>query len=453
MNTVKVSVITYVLNSVPYIETCIRSIMDQTLPEIEILIIDGGSTDGTLEILERLAEMDARIQIVHSAPGVGKQFNTGLHMARGKYVGICEADDYILPGMYEYQYEIAERCQLDVLRADAIHFLGTGEEGELLLPIELTKQKDLYDKVLDTTEDMRVLRLGINSFWSGLYRRDFLLEQQVLMNETKGAAYQDISFYFLALAQARRVMLSKKAFYCYRLDNPASSVNSPQRLAMLIDEYCLLKRRLISLGLFEKYKEIYLSWKIRGHLGFYNSLSGELRGPYADLMYQDIYDELATEAFSGTELSLQESEVADLVRQAPEALPKYLDEKYRWLGNMQMVLEALDRDRPAVIFGNGLLGKLVYSCLQTMGCKVAAYADNDGTRWKGHVNDISVMSPEKAACDYPQAVYIIANEKHSDEMKEQLLDLGIERQNIVVCNHYAFLLKYVLQIREKENRR
>ena len=114
---IKVSVIIYVKNTVDYIEKCIRSVMNQTLQEIEILIVDGGSTDGTLDIIERVKKEDNRIRFFHSIASVGAQFNLGLQEARGQYIGICEADDYILPEMYEKQYQIALENQLDVVRA------------------------------------------------------------------------------------------------------------------------------------------------------------------------------------------------------------------------------------------------------------------------------------------------------------------------------------------------
>ena len=114
MNNIKVSVLTYVLNDVMHIEKCVRSIMSQTLRDIEILLIDGGSTDGTLQKLIQFDKEDSRIKLIRSDAGVGKQFNTGLRLASGKYIGICESDDYILPDMYERQYEVAEQYQLDV---------------------------------------------------------------------------------------------------------------------------------------------------------------------------------------------------------------------------------------------------------------------------------------------------------------------------------------------------
>ena len=275
MENIKVSVLVYVLNDMEHIQRCVNSVINQTLQEIEILVIDGGSVDGTLEAVKTISENNSKIRILPSSPGVGFQFNTGLQAARGEYIGICESDDYLLPDMYEKQYKTAKKYQLDMLRADSKHFIET-KEGEVAFFVALSKKQELYDCILDLTKDNRILQLGVNSFWSGLYRRQFLLEQKLFMNETRGAAYQDTTFSFLSSVKAKRVMLSQEAFYCYRLDNPNSSVNRPQKITMLMEEYRLLKQRLKEEGLFETYKEIYLSWKINGCLGFFDSLSQEL---------------------------------------------------------------------------------------------------------------------------------------------------------------------------------
>ena len=96
MAMIKVSVLTYVKNDAAHIERCMRSVMAQDLPELEYLVVDGGSTDGTREIIDRLAEEDTRIRVIESEPGLGHQFNVGVKEARGEYIGVCESDDYLL---------------------------------------------------------------------------------------------------------------------------------------------------------------------------------------------------------------------------------------------------------------------------------------------------------------------------------------------------------------------
>ena len=221
MDKVKVSVIIYVLNDITYVERCLRSVMDQTLQEIEILIIDGGSTDGTLEVIKKLAAFDSRIRLIHSTPGVGHQFNVGLQEATGEYIGICESDDYILPNMYEKQYSIAKKYHLDVIRADKQCFCEVdGKEVFFQETIHIVGLDRFYDTVIDPRENMCFIQLGSLGIWSGIYRRGFLLEQKLFMNETQGASYQDTSFAFMVAVKAERAMILKDAFYCYRVDNP-----------------------------------------------------------------------------------------------------------------------------------------------------------------------------------------------------------------------------------------
>ncbi len=439
----KVSVLIYALNSLSFIETCVRSVMNQTLREIEILVIDGGSTDGTVEAVKKLAQTDARIRIIHSSAGVGRQFNTGLREAKGEYIGICESDDYLLPNMYEKQYEIAESCQLDMLRADAIHFIET-DRGEFSSLSRLSRQETLYYRILEPAHNAEILKSGMGNFWSGLYRRKFLLEQKVFMNETKGAAYQDTSFLFLASIKAKRVMFSHEAFYCYRLDNPGSSVNRPQRITMLIDEYALLKKRLLEEGLFEAYKEIYLSWKVNGYLGFYDSLSEELKESFRGLMYRDIRSELESGGFSGGELTEKGNAVADAVRESSTALHTCLHQLYDGFYASKKALDRLERQRNVMIFGAGDMGKLVYRYLTHRGQSIKAYIDNNQKLWGRKVGQLPVMEPARAVGEYPDSVYVIANVDNFQAIKRQLSAMGVSEGNMIVCNDYGFFFKHVL---------
>lgn len=117
----KVTVIMPSLNVVNYIEECLQSVINQTMEALEILCIDAGSTDGTLEILEKYAESDSRIKLLHSEKrSYGYQVNMGIKLAKGKYVAILETDDYVSNTMYEELYQQAIQYNLDYIKADYI---------------------------------------------------------------------------------------------------------------------------------------------------------------------------------------------------------------------------------------------------------------------------------------------------------------------------------------------
>lgn len=97
-----ISVIVPVYNIKEYLERCVRSIMRQTYSNLEILLVDDGSTDGSGEICEKLAKEDARIRVFHKENGGSSSArNLGIREARGEYLGFIDSDDYIEPDMYE----------------------------------------------------------------------------------------------------------------------------------------------------------------------------------------------------------------------------------------------------------------------------------------------------------------------------------------------------------------
>ena len=98
----KVSIIVPIYNSEKYMNKCIESILNQTLTEIEIILVNDGSTDNSGKIIDNYAKKDNRIKVIHqqnSGPSVAR--NKGISTAKGKYIGFVDSDDYIESTMYE----------------------------------------------------------------------------------------------------------------------------------------------------------------------------------------------------------------------------------------------------------------------------------------------------------------------------------------------------------------
>lgn len=439
MKKIKVSVIIYVRNDCCHIERCIKSVLNQTLREMEVLIIDGGSTDGTKEIAEEIASQDSRVRVVLSKPGVGAQFNLGLREAKGEYIGICESDDYLLPEMYQEEYKTAIQYQLDIVRADFYRFFET-EGKEVRFSVSIADNSDLYHRVMNPKKERAILRAGSQGFWSGLYRRKFLLEQRITMNETPGAAYQDMGFAFLSTIHAERIMLLKRPFYCYRMDNPNSSENSPRKLTMVTEEYCRLKERLMEKKIFEEYKEWYFFWKVNGMIWFYHRLSGKTRTEYASLMYQEIEREIQFTGYSGSELSFSSREMVNKARESYHDLQTYLQQTNQNLLEMEERIKEIPVTQTVLIFGNGNMGRLLRCYMEYNGKKLAAYVDNNRELWGMMEGEIPIMAPGDAVERYPDAIYMIANINAYEEIKQQLLSLKISEEKIILCNNYEKIL-------------
>lgn len=232
----KVSLILPSLNVARYMEECIQSVIRQTLEDIEIICVDAGSTDGTLDIIRKYAAQDERIKLILSEKkSYGYQMNLGIRHAVGEYIGIVETDDYVLRHMYKELYETAVREQAEIVKADFYRFRTVGEQIERTYN-RLDPSDTYYGSVINPAEHLPVFRLIMNT-WSGIYLRSFLEENQIEHNETSGASYQDNGFWFKTFCCAKRVYFVDKPYYMNRRDNEASSVANPGKVYCMTEEW------------------------------------------------------------------------------------------------------------------------------------------------------------------------------------------------------------------------
>lgn len=442
MGEIKVSVIIYVKNTVNYIEQCIRSVMNQTLREIEILIVDGGSTDGSAEIIEKLREEDSRIRIFYNDASVGAQFNLGLRKARGQYIGICEADDYILSEMYEKQYQIASENKLDVIRAGYYQFFHiNGKEYRFVL--RSCYQNTLMEKVIITDKKTFFLEQGINGFWNGLYRRQFLLDNHIWMNETRGAAYQDISFSFLTQLYAERIWFMEEAFYCYRIDNPNASVNSLRGIELHRKEYEELQKRLKVSNKWEQYKNIFFSWELISYRWFLGELPKELKESNAKKVYYYLKVQREEDGYDGEKMMETVRKLAEiLLCGESEFVHAILSGTENEEELLEYVENSLKYDKEVILFGGGHMGSILDQFLELYD-KEIIIIDNSKELQKNGLMGKVVYRPEDIAISFPHGKYIIANAVYGTEMREQLLWLGIQRENILICDNEMFFLRRI----------
>jgi glycosyltransferase involved in cell wall biosynthesis len=219
-----VSIVVPVFNAEPYLPECLASLQRQSLGELEFLLVDDGSTDGSRKLLEEFAAKDSRAKVITKTnSGLGHTLNIGIDHARGEYLGIVEPDDYIAEAMFETLHAEAVRHRADIAKADFVRFHDVGGRRRFHYCRIAKERVDLYGRVLDPSACPALFRSEVNT-WCGIYRRDFLEREGIRHNETPGASYQDTGFFFQTLCRARRVYLIPRAVYRYRVDNPASSV-------------------------------------------------------------------------------------------------------------------------------------------------------------------------------------------------------------------------------------
>ncbi len=257
----KVSIIVPTYNVEMYLEECLESIRRQTLHDIEIICINDGSTDRSLEILQRYAENDNRFVIVDKENGgYGIAMNIGLDKATGEYIGIVEPDDYVPLGMYEDLYKVANENKLDFVKADFYRFTTNAVTQDMhLVYNHLDKTGENYNQVVNPSEKPELTKFIMNT-WSGIYSRDFLEKHHIRHHETPGASFQDNGFFWQTFIYAKRAMFLDKPYYMNRRDNPNSSVNSKEKVYAMNIEYDYIKDIFMkpeNKELWEKFKGYY----------------------------------------------------------------------------------------------------------------------------------------------------------------------------------------------------
>ena len=160
---VKVSVIIPVYNVEKYLRECIDSILNQTLHELELICVDDGSTDGSLEILQTYEKKDNRVTVLtQHNQGAGAARNKGLQIAKGEYLSFLDADDFFAPGMLEEAYRkcksvSADVCVYQVLRYDDTTKKTWFDKGsfrkEFAPNKEVFSYKDMPDHILDSFQN------------------------------------------------------------------------------------------------------------------------------------------------------------------------------------------------------------------------------------------------------------------------------------------------------------
>ena len=256
-----VSILVPIYDAEPYLSRSMASLIDQTLQDIEIICVNDGSTDGSLEIIKRLAKHDKRITVINKKnTGYGDSMNRALKQATGKYIGILEPDDWIEPDAFSKLYQAARQNSADVVKANyyKVRTQKNGED-ETFKVCEITKRE-----VINPRKDRKVFKFA-PAIWSGIYRREFLVDNKIDFLPTPGASYQDLSFNFKVWSLAKKVVLLPDAYVHYRIDNENSSVNSPEKVNCVVEEYAEIETFLCERGIFADLGETMNAAKFRNY--------------------------------------------------------------------------------------------------------------------------------------------------------------------------------------------
>jgi glycosyltransferase involved in cell wall biosynthesis len=211
MSGVGISVIIPVYNVERYLAECLDSVLSQTFADIEVICVNDGSTDGSLEILEKYRRIDRRIKLINQKNGgLGYARNVGFDNAKGEYISFIDSDDFVDVTFLEKLYNKATATNADFTLCNLyLNFMDTGVKRVYRDEQFFTFLKNKVFTATDYPEIITVI--GV---WDKLYKRDFLLKYNIRNPEK--VIYEDRLFSVECYVNAERISVVNEPLYYYR---------------------------------------------------------------------------------------------------------------------------------------------------------------------------------------------------------------------------------------------
>ncbi len=379
-----ISIIVPVYQSVNSIRRCIDSIVNQTYHNIQIIIVDDGSTDGSSEICDQYMQEYDFIEVIHinnQGPVIARK--EGLKRAQGDYIGFVDSDDYIEPEMFEKLYlEIIESG------ADFVHswFLSIFNNKQ---EYELKPYSDATTIDNDSNRELAIIKYFFNdktrlssSMWSKLYKKEFAIANYALIPETVKYG-EDTLFLFACIANCKKISIIDGCYYNYIVRDDSLS-------------HVTIKRRF--------YKEIRLM-----------SLLGELN----EKLGFPLNEEYLLEWVRNKTYSL-------LSRTAKKSMSDLLKNNQYYIRDIEKY-----RNKRIAIYGAGMIGRdyLQQMDLLDFDIPVAVFDKNERKILWGRINVINPV--EILNYDFDYLIIAILNEETVDEIKKNLISMGVKEKKII----------------------
>lgn len=232
--TPSISVIVPVYNVAPWLKECLDSVLNQTFRDMEIIIVDDGSTDSSPEIIKEYAEKDDRVIAIRKENGgLGSARNVGLKIAKGEYIAFVDSDDKIHPEAYTKLYEKAKKYDCDIVFCQTAYLDNlTGniieEKNQTALPL-FEKYRDKTDLItLDQLDPFDIF--SYDSFvvaWNKIIKRSLIEKTNAHFPE--GLIFEDMPFYFNTLLNAHNLAVVWERLVYYRINRKNSITSSRKK--------------------------------------------------------------------------------------------------------------------------------------------------------------------------------------------------------------------------------
>ncbi len=387
-----ISVIVPIYNVELYLRECIESILNQCYQELEVILVDDGSTDGCHEICKEYEKLDKRIKLISKENGgVVSARKIGLLAAKGEYIGYVDADDWIDEEMYQKMYEegIEKGADLICVSSYKIYANGMKEKYRLGLKSGLYDKNDVRKLILPNwikREKFFEWLVPLQP-WRHLCKRELLWNNQLKVDD-RIVMGEDIACFFPCYLQTERLCIIDKCLYNYRQRNNSAKTALPEKK----------------------------------NIGY-------------KILYKQICQCIEEFGFIGEVLKQQACFVLYFIM--------LMASNYLFLENDDSTFPFnVPRHSKVVIYGAGVFGKNIYSSFKEMDiCNIQLWVDSDYKKNKNVVTPMKILEEE-----YDYVLLAVLNAKTRDSIRMELINLGVSEKKIADIDLSLFTYEYLEKI-------
>lgn len=290
---IKVSVVIPIYNAYDYLRPALDSVIDQTLREIEIICIDDGSTDHTLELLKEYQKSDSRVRIVtENNAGQSTARNKGLQRARGEYTIFLDADDFFEPELLSELYNLATERSLDIAIAQYDVYNDKEARFERSVDGEFSSVFESGEIVSKSKYPDYIFQSTTGYVWNKLFKTSFLKDKEIFF-EPELYVFEDVNFVLTALSMAERISRLDRVLIHHRI---YSSQSRPKLFRKYYHQvpavYVKAKQYLTQHGMYIPLARSFLNMSASRCYKIYNLLWSDAKSDFFDLLHNGYADSL-----------------------------------------------------------------------------------------------------------------------------------------------------------------
>lgn len=433
-----ISVIVPVYNSQLYLKNCIDSILGQTYHDIEVICVDDGSTDNSLEILREYERQDKRFRVICKAhvdgTGAGAARNLGLSCAKGQQICFLDSDDFFEADMLEKAYGQLKRADADIVMWDAWEY-----DMQENCDKQMTRAINPYFlpediKVFSPAEYADVLfQITAGQAWNLMLNMDFIKEKGLRFQETRYT--DDILFTYTALTQAQKIAVLRERMVHYRMNfSGQQSYTWYCYPGVMYAGAAAVKKELQARDCFDRYRVTYYNRFMLFMIQFldnqrdfasfekaYNMLNKKLKDElelqgYLDLPRDKIYRYADFAKFK----KMQDKNAEEYVYQRKKDAD----------GQEDFPLPAALKGRKVILYGGGRNGKRIYAAILMQDfCRVIGWVDQNFNKL-----GFPMTNPERIReLDYEYIYVTVADKKIQGEIVAYLKDVCNVPAESILC--------------------